>query len=393
VNLQKGDLQIRGNGTMSATSQVNASAGTNVFFTADYTILSGAKFTGPGTFRQLGGTLTLNGLLQASLFTWSGGNWNAADNSGLLTTVASGSTLLLADYDSNTRDFFGRGIVNQGVVQWTSGYLRGGNGSTFTNASGGVFRDENASGYTIHNPVGGSFTFLNEGLYLKASGGTTAVGVPFSNKGVLNLTAGAMNFQSSFTTTGGALNLANGATVQFAGPTDLGTMAVTGSGTIFTPSLTAGGVISPGNGAGTLGVTGNLTLLNTATLLFELGGTTPGTAYDFLNVGGNVAVAGTLAVRFINGFESAIAPGGTFTLLTAGGPGGLTGAFANAANGQRLVTADGFSSFLVNYGAGSTYAANSLVLSNFVAVPEPSTWALMAAGGLLVTWQTLRRRR
>jgi hypothetical protein len=95
-------------------------------------------------------------------------------------------------------------------------------------------------------------------------------------------------------------------------------------------------------------------------------------------------------VVFLNGFESHITSAGTFTVVTSSS---LNGAFANVPDtGLRLFTTDGLGSFQVNYGADSLFAANSVVLSNFVAVPEPSTYALLGAGALMIVFR-LRRRR
>jgi len=108
--------------------------------------------------------------------------------------------------------------------------------------------------------------------------------------------------------------------------------------------------------------------------------------------GGATLGGATLDVGLTNGFIAV--PNETFTILTA--PGGLSGAFSNVPNGQRLFTMDGLGSFLVNYGSSSAFAAtagpNSLVLSNFAAVPEPSTWALLALGGLALAVSRLRRK-
>jgi hypothetical protein len=65
--------------------------------------------------------------------------------------------------------------------------------------------------------------------------------------------------------------------------------------------------------------------------------------------------------------------------------------FNNVANGQTLFVNGG--SFLVNYGTGSTFAANSLVLSNFVAVPEPTTWSMLLAGTVACALACRRRKR
>jgi hypothetical protein len=56
-----------------------------------------------------------------------------------------------------------------------------------------------------------------------------------------------------------------------------------------------------------------------------------------------------------------------------------------------VATADGLGTFKVNYGSGSAFAAKQVVLSNFVAVPEPSTWALLITGLGVAAYTRLRR--
>jgi hypothetical protein len=46
----------------------------------------------------------------------------------------------------------------------------------------------------------------------------------------------------------------------------------------------------------------------------------------------------------------------------------LSGQFDNAVNGQRLATVDGLGSFIVNYGAGSAFNPNQIVLSNYLII-------------------------
>jgi hypothetical protein len=146
---------------------------------------------------------------------------------------------------------------------------------------------------------------------------------------------------------------------------------IAGNGTIAAPAVNVGGFLFPGLTTGTLTITGNLTLLSTSMLLLEIGGTTQGSSYDLVGVGGTAALGGNLLVGLWNSFVPA--PGATFTVLTSNG---LTGAFANVANGARVMTNDHLASFQVNYGPGSAFGVNAVVLSNFSAVPEPSTWAL-----------------
>jgi hypothetical protein len=59
----------------------------------------------------------------------------------------------------------------------------------------------------------------------------------------------------------------------------------------------------------------------------------------------------------------------------------------------RVAPGDGGASFVVNYGLGSPFASNSVVLSNFEAVPEPSTLGLLALAGLGGLGFRPRRRR
>jgi len=142
-------------------------------------------------------------------------------------------------------------------------------------------------------------------------------------------------------------------------------------------------LVSPGNPTGTLAITGNLTLLGTSTLLIELGGTGQGTTYDFLSVGGSAFLGGNLSLHFTNSFHTTVQPGDTFTILSGTS---LSGTFANAPVNGRY-TFNGFGSFDL------TYTSTSVLLSNIAAVPEPSTWALMLSGVLLVAWQIRRRVR
>ena len=100
-------------------------------------------------------------------------------------------------------------------------------------------------------------------------------------------------------------------------------------------------------------------------------------------------LGGTLSLKVISDFLLSAPGNSTFTVVTSTG---LTGAFSNVGNGQRLLSLDGGASFQVNYGAGSAFAANSVVLSSFIAIPEPSTHALIFTG---LAWLgiTARRRR
>jgi hypothetical protein len=87
------------------------------------------------------------------------------------------------------------------------------------------------------------------------------------------------------------------------------------------------------------------------------------TDYGVLTTQGTTALGGTLQLNLIDGFVPTAV--NSFDILRANG--GLTGAFANVANGQRLATSDGLGSFLVNYGPGSPFNPNHVILSAFMA--------------------------
>jgi T5SS/PEP-CTERM-associated repeat protein len=124
-----------------------------------------------------------------------------------------------------------------------------------------------------------------------------------------------------------------------------------------------GGVLAPGLTVGRTTIDGNYTQLGSATLAIDIGGTTPETQHDFVSLEGAAALAGNLTLSLINGF--APNAGQTFTILDS--LAGMTGAFDNAANGQRVMTTDGLGSFQVNYGSGSAFDPNQIVLSDFAA--------------------------
>lgn len=401
INLQSGNMYLYGGGTMTATSVVNASGGTQLYFKDSYIIADGARFTGTGDIIHYDGTLTLNGTLAANRFHWSGGDWNTT-TAGAVTTIGAGTTLFInggGQFDGRTL-----AIAAGGNVVWQYGYLTSTNTGGIINS--GTFTDANSSGYSIKPstviagateipseadsdghaitaPVTG-MSFTNNGTYNKTTSGTTYVEVPFTNSGTLNLQGGHIFFNSTFTNTG-SITFSNGGQLHASSPLTFGASSpLSGTGTI-NGSVTAAGLVAPGNSPGRLYITGTLSLLSTSTLLIELGGNVQGTDYDYLQVGGTATLAGNLSLTFINGYAWIVDSTKTFTVLTSAG---LTGAFANIGNGQRLITTDGLGSFLVTYGSGT----NSIVLSQFQAIPEPSTYVMLAIGAGIVLY-TVRRRR
>lgn len=138
-----------------------------------------------------------------------------------------------------------------------------------------------------------------------------------------------------------------------------------------------GGTVSPGSSPGMMTIEGNYTQQPLAflrqtggQLQIELAGRDQGISYDFLHVTGTTTLDGLLDLSLLNGFEHSIRSTDSFTILTSDG--GLTGAFDNVGSDHRLETEWG--SFLV------TYDSHSVVLSDFVAVPETSSLLLTGLG-------------
>lgn len=124
-------------------------------------------------------------------------------------------------------------------------------------------------------------------------------------------------------------------------------------------TINNGAAIVPGASPGTLNITGNLTLAPTSTTMIELGGTSQGVDYDFINVTGNVAVDGTLDVSMFGSFTGSV--GNTFDVIASGGT--MTGSFATV----NIPSGYNFSNGIVG---GNLYQLGALVVP---AVPVSTT--------------------
>ena len=121
-----------------------------------------------------------------------------------------------------------------------------------------------------------------------------------------------------------------------------------------------GGVLAPGTYIGRTVIRGGLVQQDDAATAFDIAGTTAGETHDRIAIDGNAAVNGQLMISITNGFSPSSAD--QFAMMSADA---LLGRFDNVGNGERLLTTDRRGSFQVNYGFGSAYNDNELILSDF----------------------------
>jgi len=176
--------------------------------------------------------------------------------------------------------------------------------------------------------------------------------------------------------------------VDIAGSGATGTLIISGGSMTVTEALDVAG---PGatliQSGGTLNV-GDLIVLSGATL--ELTGGTlnaqkteisrvNSASFASVTTTGNLTLAGVLAVYEDAASEASTTAGQSFVIVQATSGGVLSGAFSNIASGQTLTTTDGTASFLVTINEGTN---GDVILSDFQAVPEPSSLALLGPGAL-----------
>ena len=146
-------------------------------------------------------------------------------------------------------------------------------------------------------------TFSNGGTLLVAAGTGTATttNLQFSNGGTVKVNSGTLAINTlGYKQTAGSTQLAGGA-VTAAKQMNISKGTLSGFGTI-TGSVLNGGTVAPSTTGGVLKITGGYNQTSTGTLSSVITGTTPGTKFGQLSVGGKATLAGTLKVNTGNGF-------------------------------------------------------------------------------------------
>ena len=304
------------------------------------------------------------------------------NNSGLVTLNSTGSatdiqvegdvfftgggTIRMGGVLSRITDETGgvEGIINN-VDNLIEGNGRiGENRTVINNLIGGTF-SANVNGETLQlNNVGTNIQ--NDGTYQAINGGLLLVVDNLTNNG--NLFA---DVASTIDVDGDLTNSASG--------------TLSGNGEIEADLILTDGTIAAGASVGHLTLDSNVDMGSTSLFDVEV----DGSGADLLTVTGTLDLDGDLSISLLSGFLPSDTD--TFTIAESSG---LTGVFANVANGATLSTVGGEGTFVVNYGVGSAFDSNSVVLSNFQpsAIPEPSSALLLIIAGVGFASRIRRRR-
>jgi len=122
-----------------------------------------------------------------------------------------------------------------------------------------------------------------------------------------------------------------------------------------------GATLAPGLTIGHTTIVGDYVQLPAAALEIEMAGTNSGILFDRVDVVETAFLGGTLNLRFRN--DIVPSPNQSYVVLDSAR---IVGSFGNVASRGRLAV-PGRGSFLVSYGAGSTFDETQVVLSNFSA--------------------------
>lgn len=306
---QAGSLLKNGNGTLAlGGSSVNT-------------------FTGGTIVNQ--GTLVLDRGVDGALHDYGVAVGNLTINAGATVRVQQYSQIknsAAVVINNGTLDFQGPYIDSVGSLSINSGSVTGAGGIGFTsidaitstgNSSISSLRviPQVASGDFHVNVVDGvlsvpsGFEGTSPGQRLRKSGIgelRLPVGSASGHNGGSQIDAGKLTVNGAHTSS---------ITVNAAG-------ALAGSGTIG-GSVSTDGLVTPGNSAGIMTINGNCTQSPSGTLEIEVGGLTPGSQHDRVNIGGTAALGGQLDVPIVNGYVPQI--GDSVTILTSPN---VTGKFA-----------------------------------------------------------------
>jgi autotransporter-associated beta strand protein len=291
--------------------------------------------------------------------------------------LANVNALQSATLDMATGDLGSVEFTAAGTNTYSLGALQGARSLAFGGNSLSV--GGNSQSTTYSGSLSGS------GLLTKVGNGTLTLSGSNSASGGTTVSAGGLRLDGSIA---GILNVASGG-------------SLSGTGTVGGNAAIAG-MHSPGNSPGVQTFNANLTYSDGSILTWELIANTTGSAgvnYDQIIVPtGNLAFSGStqLALSFdgagssVNWTNAFWDVNRSWTVYDLSG--GTTSSLSNLVLGGSLLDSVGNPLSPTGRGYFTTSLAGQDVMLNFVAVPEPTTWA-MALAGLACGGSVVFRRR
>ncbi|HEY2785866.1 MAG TPA: FG-GAP-like repeat-containing protein [Fimbriiglobus sp.] len=340
VDIQTGNLRLLTNsrvGTVTAaTFDVAAGATVAPSINGGVEFVGTVTGSGAGTINLAAGGLTVGTgatfNFPAGMFQWTGGEID----------VAAGKTLTNAGFLTLSNSVFDLNLQNDGTLANTGTIVETGTRSLFVRNS-----------TTLDNTAQGVFDFQSDSFIDAAN---------FINEGTLRRTVGTgtATISRSFTDAGGTVDVETG-TLKLPDPATIGSGTLEGFGTVGNSVTVTGGTVSPGNNSpGVLTVTNNYTQTG-GQLSLELSGTTAGTQYDQLVVGGTVNLQSPAALAVSLGYTAKV--GDAFVILHNAGSNPITGTFAGLADGATFSI--GKTTLRISYqqSSGGTVTGNDVVLT------------------------------
>ena len=275
-----GTLDFEQNASMVLASNIQIQSGTTVK-------LGLGTFFGPGSFTGAGN------------FAWSGGTISGnLDVASTITTAISGTATKEVTSPTSTPT----ALTLHGVTSLAgSGELELFGASALSNLGTMTMNTGTTVGASVC--CASPNTFSNGGTLIVAAGTGTATttNMQFSNSGTVKVNGGTLAINTiGYKQTAGSTQLAGGS-ITAAQQMNIAGGTMSGFGTI-TGSVLNGGTVAPSTTGGVLKITGGYNQKSSGTLSSVITGTTPGTKFGQLSVGGKATLAGTLKVSTGNGF-------------------------------------------------------------------------------------------
>ena len=326
------DLDNQGIFRNNAQLQFNKSRGVYTNSAGEFRVEAGQALTiasGLQVFNQNGGDLVVDGEMNLSTMTFNINGGSVPSKAPLLYNCtlnfgSSGAAAGVANLKVRGRCTL-NGDIAPGQTIWVNGTTA--TDAVLTAANGltnrGTIRLESSESPVASNLVVTNGTLVNEGTIAvnRGTGGGRSILTNLDNQGLLDINTQSVLSKSAngVFTNSGTIDIVPGdsLTISVGSFTNTEAGRVSGGGELILSRLNVFGIgtlaanveshqtsLSPGlEGVGILRIEGSYLQSPTSDLNIQLGGLTPGTEHDQLQVTGSVAVDGKLRVSTVNGYR------------------------------------------------------------------------------------------